>query len=74
MKYNVKKMKKLLIWAAVINGLVAPVILVLIVLIASKEKIMRELVNGKTTKVIGWFATAFMIITGIITIISLFLG
>ena len=65
---------KALIWAAVINGLVAPVILVLIVLIASKEKIMRELVNGKTTKVIGWFATAFMIITGIITIISLFLG
>lgn len=64
---------KALIWAAVINGLVAPVILILIVVIGSKDQIMGRFVNGKITKTIGWLATGFMIVTGIITIISLFL-
>jgi len=63
---------KALIYAAVINGLVAPVILVLILILSGKSTVMGNKTNGKTAKFIGWFATAFMIITGIITIFLLF--
>jgi len=63
---------KALIYAAVINGLVAPVILVLIVLLSGRKSVMGNKTNGKATKFIGWFVTIFMIITGIITIFSLF--
>lgn len=62
---------KALIWAAVLNGLVAPVILVLIMILSGNGKIMNEWKNGNWSKVVGWFATIFMIITGIITIIAL---
>lgn len=62
---------KALIYAAVINGLVAPIILVLIVLLSSRKSVMNNNTNGKITKFVGWFATAFMIVTGIITIYSI---
>lgn len=63
---------KALIYAAVINGLAAPVILVLIVILSSNKSVMGDKTNGKPVKFIGWFATAFMVITGLITIYSLF--
>jgi len=63
---------KALIYAAVANGLVAPVIMILIMSLSGKRQIMNHWVNGYWTKTIGWLATGFMIITGLITIISLF--
>ncbi len=63
---------KALIYSAVANGLVAPVVLVLIVLISANKKIMGSRVNGKTTTVLGWAITIFMIIAGLATIYSLF--
>lgn len=63
---------KLLIYTAVINGLVAPLILFLIVQMASNKKIMRERANSPILTVFGWFVTGVMIIAGIATIISLF--
>lgn len=61
---------KALLYAAVINGLVAPVILILIILISSNKKIMREKVNSPVTAGIGWFATLLMIFAGIGVIYS----
>lgn len=55
---------KALIYSAVANGLVAPVVLVLIVLISSNKKIMGEWVNGRLTKIIGWVATIIMVVAG----------
>lgn len=63
---------KALIYSAVANGLVAPVMLVIIVLISSSRKIMGDKVNGFVTRIVGWIATALMIIAGIATIYSLF--
>ena len=63
---------KVLIYSAVANGLVAPVILVLIVLLSSNKKIMGEWANGPILKTMGWFITGLIVIAGIATIVSLF--
>lgn len=63
---------KVLIYTAVVNGLIAPVILVLIVLLSSSKKIMGDRVNHPLVSTIGWFVTIIMIIAGIATIASFF--
>lgn len=55
---------KALIYSAVANGIVAPVVLVLIVLISSNKKIMGEWVNGRTTKFVGWLVVCLMSVAG----------
>ena len=63
---------KALIYSAVANGIVAPIILVLIVLIARNEKIMGEWKNGKISGSLGWILTALMAVSGIAAIYTLF--
>jgi Mn2+/Fe2+ NRAMP family transporter len=64
---------KALIYAAVANGLVAPVILVLIAIMSSSKKIMKNHTNGPVTKTIGWVAAGLMIVAGLATLYSIFL-
>ncbi len=64
---------KMLIYSAVANGLVAPVILFLIVQMTSSKKVVKELVNPPFIAMIGWLTTIFMVISGIATIVSLFI-
>lgn len=61
-----------LIYAAVANGIVAPMVLIPIVLISSNKKIMGEWVNKPITKFIGWTVVGIMSLSGIAAIISLF--
>jgi NRAMP (natural resistance-associated macrophage protein)-like metal ion transporter len=63
---------KALVYSAIANGVVAPVILVFIVKISSDKKIMGEYRNKPITKILGWTATILMSIAAIATIISLF--
>ncbi len=63
---------KALIYSAVVNGLIAPVVLVLIVLMSGKANIMGRWANGKATTIYGWFITAIMAAAGIATIFDLF--
>jgi NRAMP (natural resistance-associated macrophage protein)-like metal ion transporter len=49
-----------LFWTAVINGLLAPPLMVLIMLISTNRSIMGDRVNGGWTNVLGWLATAGM--------------
>lgn len=65
---------KALIYSAVLNGLIAPVILVLIVQISSNKKIMRQHVNHPIITFFGWITTGVMALTAIATIISSFFG
>jgi Mn2+/Fe2+ NRAMP family transporter len=51
---------KALFWSAVINGVVAVPIMVLIMRMASKKKIMGQFVLGKGLAVMGWLATLAM--------------
>ncbi len=60
-----------LIYAAVANGLVAPIVLALIVLLGSNRLLMGRWVNKKSTTAIGWLVTAIMAAAGIVAIISL---
>ena len=62
---------KILIYAAVANGLVAPIVLVPIVQISSNKKIMGQWSSGGTAKVIGWACVMLMIVSGLAAIASL---
>lgn len=63
---------KALIWSAVLNGLIAPVILVFIVLISSNKKIMGQWASGPASRTIGWLTAGLMTVAGIAAIYSLF--
>jgi len=62
---------KMLIYSAVANGLIAPVILILIVTISSNKKIMGEWKNRVHTNILGYVTVAIMTIAGAATIASL---
>lgn len=49
-----------LFWTAVLNGLLAPPLLILIMLISNNKKIMGEHKNGAATNFIGWMTTLLM--------------
>jgi Mn2+/Fe2+ NRAMP family transporter len=63
---------KALIYSAFANGIVAPVVLVLIVLISSNKQIMGQWVNKRSTTWVGWAVTLIMIVAGVAGIYALF--
>lgn len=63
---------KALIYSAVANGIVAPVVLVLIMLISSNKKIMGDWANGRKMTGLGWIITGIMVLSGLAAIWSLF--
>lgn len=63
---------KALIYSAVANGLVAPVVLFFIVRLSSNRKVMGDWVNRRWVTVIGWLITAMMTVAGVAAIVSLF--
>lgn len=62
---------KALIYSAVLNGIVAPIILVLILLMARNEHVMGDWKNGKLSAGLGWFLAGLMAIAGIAAIFSM---
>ena len=63
---------KVLIYSAVANGIVAPVVLCLIVLISSNKQIMGRWVNSRFVATLGWIITGLMALAGGAAIYSLF--
>ena len=51
---------KALYYTAVINGMVAPPLLWIIMLIGNNRNIMKDRVNGRASNLLGWFATIAM--------------
>jgi NRAMP (natural resistance-associated macrophage protein)-like metal ion transporter len=51
---------KALFWSAVINGVAAVPIMVMIMLLGSRSKVMRQFTLGPWLKSLGWLATALM--------------
>ncbi len=49
-----------LFWAAVANGIVAPPIMVMMMLLISNRRVMRQFVASRRLKVLGWTATTVM--------------
>jgi len=62
---------KALIYSAVLNGIVAPIILVLILLLARSKHVMGEWKNSKVAGFFGWGLTLLMAVAGIAAIYSL---
>jgi Mn2+/Fe2+ NRAMP family transporter len=56
---------------AVINGLVAPPLLVLIVLLGSDRRVMKDKVSGPLSKTLTWAAAVLMTIAGVALIATL---
>jgi Mn2+/Fe2+ NRAMP family transporter len=51
---------RMLYYAAALNGIIAPVLMTVIMLIAGNRKIMGRRVNGRLSKIFGWTATGVM--------------
>ncbi|MBP6001966.1 MAG: Nramp family divalent metal transporter [Pyrinomonadaceae bacterium] len=51
---------KALFWTAVINGVVAPPLLVVVMLVANNKRVMGARTNGMFTNIVGWLAAAVM--------------
>jgi len=60
---------KALVGAAVVNGIVAPILLFFIMRISNDKKIMGPFTNGKLTNFFGWTATGLMGIAAILMIV-----
>lgn len=62
---------EMLYYTAVINGLCAPPLMVLILLISNNQKIMRGYTNPRSVNVLGWLITAVMGVSGLALVLSL---
>jgi NRAMP (natural resistance-associated macrophage protein)-like metal ion transporter len=51
---------KALFWTAVINGVVAPPLLVVVMLVANNKRVMGARTNGLFANIVGWLAAAVM--------------
>jgi len=56
---------KMLFYSQVVNGLVTPIILLLILKLATKEVIMKQFTISKTQKFIGWLTVLVMTIAAV---------
>jgi NRAMP (natural resistance-associated macrophage protein)-like metal ion transporter len=56
---------KMLFWSAVLNGVLAPPLIVLVVLLTSSEKIMGGRVNTPILKWLGWATAVIMAVSAI---------
>jgi NRAMP (natural resistance-associated macrophage protein)-like metal ion transporter len=56
--------------AAVINGFMAPPLLVVIMLIANNRKVMKDRVNGRWTNILGWTTTLVMFAAAVALVLT----
>ncbi|MEK6406327.1 MAG: divalent metal cation transporter [Acidobacteriota bacterium] len=61
---------KALFWTAVINGFLAPPLLVVIMLVANNKKVMGDRVNGAWTNVLGWTTAVLMFAAAIALVLT----
>jgi Mn2+/Fe2+ NRAMP family transporter len=52
---------KALFYSQVLDGMIAPVLIVLMLMLTSSRKLMGDFVNGRATNIIGWTAATVMI-------------
>ncbi|MBB3146152.1 Mn2+/Fe2+ NRAMP family transporter [Phyllobacterium trifolii] len=59
-----------LYWSAVINGVVAVPVMVIMMLMATQSRIMGKQTIGLTLQIFGWIATVFMALAAIAMIVT----
>ena len=60
-----------LFWTAVINGVVAPPLLVLIVLLGADRGVMGKRVSGRLSLTLSWIAAASMTIAALVMLATM---
>jgi len=65
---------KALYYTAVLNGLAAPPLMALVIIISNREDIMGQFVNSKASNIIGWMITLIMALAGIALVVNLVMG
>ena len=63
-----------LYYTAVLNGIVAPPLLVMIMLIGKNRSIMKSKVNGRVSNTLGWITTIAMSIAAVALLLTLGAG
>ncbi|MGC1360640.1 MAG: divalent metal cation transporter, partial [Silvibacterium sp.] len=51
---------KMLFWSAILNGLLAPPLVIMVVLLTSDRKVMGNRVNSRRMKIMGWTCGVIM--------------
>jgi NRAMP (natural resistance-associated macrophage protein)-like metal ion transporter len=51
---------KMLFWSAILNGVLAPPLVILVVLLTSNKKVMGNRVNAPAAQMLGWICAAVM--------------
>lgn len=64
----------MLFWSAVINGVLAPPLIVLVVLLTGDKKVMGEHVNSRLLGALGWIAAAVMAVASVIMVVMMAIG
>jgi Mn2+/Fe2+ NRAMP family transporter len=61
---------KMLFWSAVLNGVLAPPLVVLVVLLTSDKKVMGTRTNSRGAAVLGWTCAAVMGVAAVALLIT----
>jgi NRAMP (natural resistance-associated macrophage protein)-like metal ion transporter len=61
---------KALFWTAVINGFLAPPILIVIMLVANNKAVLGGETNGRLTNVVGWITTLAMFAAAVALVLT----
>jgi Mn2+/Fe2+ NRAMP family transporter len=56
---------RMLFLSAVLNGLLAPPLIILVVLLTSDKVVMGDRCSSKSTRALGWICAAVMIACGV---------
>jgi Mn2+/Fe2+ NRAMP family transporter len=62
---------KMLFWSAILNGLLAPPLVVIVVLLTSNRNVMGERVNSLAVRLLGWTCAVIMSAAAIALLLSL---
>lgn len=61
-----------LVWTAIINGFLAPPLLVVILHVANNRKVLGDRINGPVLNLLGWFTTIVMFAAAIALVVTNF--
>jgi Mn2+/Fe2+ NRAMP family transporter len=56
--------------AQVINGLLLPVILVFVMLLAGDRRLMGKLVSGRLNLALGWLVTGVLVVMSVVLVVT----
>jgi NRAMP (natural resistance-associated macrophage protein)-like metal ion transporter len=60
---------KMLFWSAILNGMLAPPLVIMVVLLTSDRKVMGNRVNSLRMKILGWICAGIMSVSAVALLI-----